>query len=364
MILYSAKCWRTHVSASLQWFLRNWSPTATNMRSWPSREIVCCGKCVLLFPTPYRVESLMNCTGLMLEWTRWSGLSEAMCGSPNLTSTLRTLSNCALHAKAIGSLLHFSPGLGLPSPGNASMLILPGHFWTKCFSLWMHTRHGQKFWDARDEMIRVLRHLFASYGLQCQLVSNNSPQFCSEEFATFLKANGVRHINCASYHPASNGLVEHFVRTFKQALKAHESSSLQLQYCLASFLFGIPLTQLQVVHPVYCSWKGSCIHAWIYWGQIVRTMLSPSSSTKCSIMTNMPNLSNFRLDSVWWPTITDLVHGGVLQWSRHVLALALCCWKPTSLRLGSVIMINCTQPMWQQIRHQIRVMMSWCWIIP
>ena len=34
--------------------------------------------------------------------------------------------------------------------------------------------------------IRVLHHLFASYGLPCQLVSDNGPQFCSEEFATFL----------------------------------------------------------------------------------------------------------------------------------------------------------------------------------
>ena len=86
--------------------------------------------------------------------------------------------------------------------------------------------------------IRVQHHVFASYGLPCQLVSANGPQFCSEEFATFLKANGVRHIHCALYHPASNGSVERFVRIFKQALKAHESSRLPRQHCLASFLFG------------------------------------------------------------------------------------------------------------------------------
>ena len=80
-------------------------------------------------------------------------------------------------------------------------------------------------------------HLLASYGLPWQLVSKNGPQFCSEEFATFLKANGVRHICCALYHYALNGLVERFMRTFKQALKTHESSGLPLQHYLASFLF-------------------------------------------------------------------------------------------------------------------------------
>ena len=130
---------------------------------------------------------------------------------------------------------------------------------------------------------------------------------------------------------------------------------------LASCLgIGPTLTQLLVVHPVYRYREGSCVHTWIFWGPIARTMLSPSSPTKCSIMTSMPNLSSFRLDSKWWPAITDLVHSGVLQWSSHVLALALCWLKLISLRSGSVIMINCAQTMWQQICHQIRVMMSWC----
>ena len=36
----------------------------------------------------------------------------------------------------------------------------------------------------------------------------NSPQFISEEFADFMKKNGIKHIRCAPYHPASNGAVE------------------------------------------------------------------------------------------------------------------------------------------------------------
>ncbi|XP_056132822.1 uncharacterized protein K02A2.6-like, partial [Lampris incognitus] len=66
-----------------------------------------------------------------------------------------------------------------------------------------------------SKTITVLRGLFSRHGLPHILVSDNGPQFCSEEFTTFLKANGVKHIRSAPYHPATNGLAERFVQTFK-----------------------------------------------------------------------------------------------------------------------------------------------------
>ncbi|KAL7834749.1 hypothetical protein SRHO_G00289960 [Serrasalmus rhombeus] len=67
------------------------------------------------------------------------------------------------------------------------------------------------------------------------LVSDNGPQFCSEEFSTFLKANGVKHIRSAPHHPASNGLAERFVQTFKHALKSSRGTT-PLQQHLDTFL--------------------------------------------------------------------------------------------------------------------------------
>ena len=88
-----------------------------------------------------------------------------------------------------------------------------------------------------SKTIELLRHLFASYGLPEQLVSDSGPQFTSEEFKRFMKGNGIRHIRCAPYHPASNGLAERFVRSFKEAMKAAKHDGLSLNYILENFLF-------------------------------------------------------------------------------------------------------------------------------
>ena len=34
-----------------------------------------------------------------------------------------------------------------------------------------------------------------------------------------MKENGVKHIKFSPYHSSSNGLAEHLIRTFKQAMK-------------------------------------------------------------------------------------------------------------------------------------------------
>ena len=87
-----------------------------------------------------------------------------------------------------------------------------------------------------DKTIEVLRHLFAAQGLPEQLVSDNGPQFVSEEFAAFMRGNGIRHIRTAPYHPSSNGLAERFVQSFKQALKASQNDGRSLQHRLSTFL--------------------------------------------------------------------------------------------------------------------------------
>ena len=85
--------------------------------------------------------------------------------------------------------------------------------------------------------IECLRTIFASYGLPEQLISDNGPQFISQEFHDFVQANGIQHIRTAPYHPSTNGLVERFVQTFKHAMRAgKESTTLSLTERLQRFL--------------------------------------------------------------------------------------------------------------------------------
>ena len=86
--------------------------------------------------------------------------------------------------------------------------------------------------------IEALRSLFAKYSLPEQLVSDNRPQFTSEEFADFIKANRIKHIRSAPYHPSTNGLAESFVQTFKRAMKTSAQDEPNLNTWLSQFLLG------------------------------------------------------------------------------------------------------------------------------
>lgn len=106
--------------------------------------------------------------------------------------------------------------------------------------------------------LEVLRQLFASFGFPEQVVSDNGPQFVSEEFRQFMQGNGIRHIRYAPYHPASNGLVERFVRTFKEAMKAGKHDR------LANFLLSYRTTPHTTTQQTPCS---------LFLGRAVRTHL-------------------------------------------------------------------------------------------
>ena len=70
-----------------------------------------------------------------------------------------------------------------------------------------------------EKTIEAMRTVFARLGICEEIVSDNGPPFGSADFKDFLRQNGIRHVLCAPYHPASNGEAERFVRTFKKAMK-------------------------------------------------------------------------------------------------------------------------------------------------
>jgi hypothetical protein len=84
--------------------------------------------------------------------------------------------------------------------------------------------------------IEVLRSIFSRNGIPAQIVSDNGSQFSSEEFATFMKCNGIKHFKSAPYHPATNGLAERFIQTFKNSMRAMKDENRDINQKIANFL--------------------------------------------------------------------------------------------------------------------------------
>ncbi|MCP3666702.1 MAG: DDE-type integrase/transposase/recombinase, partial [Gammaproteobacteria bacterium] len=89
-----------------------------------------------------------------------------------------------------------------------------------------------------------LTEVFARFRLPDEIVSDNGPQFRSDEFKTFLHQRNIRHNPTAVYNPSQNGLVEVFNRSLKQQARAiaHEAGNFKLGILefLASFRTTAP----------------------------------------------------------------------------------------------------------------------------
>ncbi|XP_024877032.1 uncharacterized protein K02A2.6-like [Temnothorax curvispinosus] len=65
------------------------------------------------------------------------------------------------------------------------------------------------------KVIEIFKALFVRFGLPHHVVSDNGPQYRSEMLQAFLRENGIKQSFAAPNHPATNGVEENFVGTFK-----------------------------------------------------------------------------------------------------------------------------------------------------
>ena len=91
-----------------------------------------------------------------------------------------------------------------------------------------------------ERTINFLRDIFARFGLPEHIVTDNGPMFVSREFKDFLRKNGIKHSTSAPYHPATRGLAERAMQTFKAGIRKMRSGDLSTK--LARFLFGYRIT--------------------------------------------------------------------------------------------------------------------------
>ena len=68
-------------------------------------------------------------------------------------------------------------------------------------------------------VIKALKAHFARYGSPCTVVSDNGPQFVSDNFKRFAKDFDFEHVTSSPYHSRSNGKAESAVKTAKSILR-------------------------------------------------------------------------------------------------------------------------------------------------
>ena len=68
-------------------------------------------------------------------------------------------------------------------------------------------------------MITAFKTVFARFGIPKKLVTDNGPQYSSEDFHRFAKDYNFTHVTSSPYFPQSNGCAERAVQTIKNVLK-------------------------------------------------------------------------------------------------------------------------------------------------
>ena len=191
-----------------------------------------------------------------------------------------------------------------------------------------------------EATITVMHDLFSKYGIPMQVVSDNGPQFCSAEFETFLKTNGVKHVRVAPYHAASNGLAERMVQSFKRSYHSSKQDRISTHQSITNFL----LTYHSTTHPTT-----GYTPAKLFLGRELRTRLSlikpDAQTTVTKAQGNQKDyhdlhakyrefypgdavmIKDLRKDKTWWPgTIVErstpksylMVLSDGRVWKRHI----------------------------------------------
>ena len=89
-------------------------------------------------------------------------------------------------------------------------------------------------------VITCLKEIFGRWGIPEIIVSNNAPQYNSQEFSDFARAYELKHVTSSPLYPQSNGHAERSVQTVKKLLRESEDPDLSLLVYRST-----PLTSLQ-----------------------------------------------------------------------------------------------------------------------
>ena len=89
-----------------------------------------------------------------------------------------------------------------------------------------------------SSLIDRIDQIFGLFGFPELIVTDNGPPFQSKEVLKYYEAYGIRSLTIAPYHPASNGIAERCVRSFKDSMKKMREEGYEKMYAVRTFLRG------------------------------------------------------------------------------------------------------------------------------
>ena len=95
--------------------------------------------------------------------------------------------------------------------GNILVIVVAGSGWIEAFPAGNRTSETVKIYFSQ---------IFARFGIQKTLVSDNGPEFVSGDLKQWCESLGIKKIESPVYHPRANGLAERAVQTVRRALQA------------------------------------------------------------------------------------------------------------------------------------------------
>ena len=111
----------------------------------------------------------------------------------------------------------------------------------------LHSRYPEVYVLKRSnttEVVNCLSHSFSRFGIPVKIISDNGPQFISNEFDKFVSQLGIVHSRSSNYFPSSNGCIERFHSTLKSRLKRifYDQGHVEFEVALVKVLYDVRKT--------------------------------------------------------------------------------------------------------------------------
>ena len=154
----------------------------------------------------------------------WPGMSK------QITRLVKTCPECTKHSKPSREPLLSAPLPSYPwQKVGADLFYFKGKTYLVVVDYFSRYPEVLKLQDTTSKgLITALKPIFARHGIPEILISDNGPQFASQEMKQFASMFGFTHITSSPHYPRSNGLAERTVQTVKSLMAKSTDLNLAL----------------------------------------------------------------------------------------------------------------------------------------